>query len=137
VLKLILNPKATKTKHLAQDLYCLFWSLVNTNLPYCSLKSEIIIKFDSDLILHELGKVRIFWEGHNLFFKSPNSIWRCLVNSKKVWEMFFVPTQNFWTLLYLVKIKFIQSKAELLQLNRTQFPSLGIFVSKKVGNRKN
>ena len=28
-------------------------------------------------------------------------------------------------------------KAELLQLNCTQFPSLGIFVSKKVGNRKN
>jgi hypothetical protein len=26
--------------------------------------------------------------------------------------------------------------AELLQLNRTQFPSLGIFVSKKVGNQK-
>ena len=25
----------------------------------------------------------------------------------------------------------------LLQLNRTQFPSLGIFVSKKVGNPKN
>ena len=29
------------------------------------------------------------------------------------------------------------AKAELLQLSRTQFPSLGIFVSKKVGNRKN
>ena len=29
------------------------------------------------------------------------------------------------------------SKAELLQLNHTQFPSLGIFVSKKVGNQKN
>ena len=29
-----------------------------------------------------------------------------------------------------------QHKAELLQLNRTQFPSLGIFVSKKVGNQK-
>ena len=28
-------------------------------------------------------------------------------------------------------------KAELLQLNRTQFLSLGIFVSKKVENRKN
>ena len=28
-------------------------------------------------------------------------------------------------------------KAELLQLNRTQFSSLGIFISKKVGNRKN
>ena len=28
-------------------------------------------------------------------------------------------------------------KAELLQQNRTQFPSLGIFVSKKVGNQKN
>ena len=28
-------------------------------------------------------------------------------------------------------------KAELLQLNQTQFPSLGIFVSKKVKNRKN
>ena len=27
-------------------------------------------------------------------------------------------------------------KAELLQLNRTQFPSLGIFVGKKVGNQK-
>ena len=29
------------------------------------------------------------------------------------------------------------SKAELLQLKLTQFPSLGIFVSKNVGNRKN
>ena len=28
-------------------------------------------------------------------------------------------------------------KAELLQLNHTQFPSLGIFVSKKVGHPKN
>ena len=29
-----------------------------------------------------------------------------------------------------------QTKAELLQLNYTQFPSLGIFDSKKVGNKK-
>ena len=29
------------------------------------------------------------------------------------------------------------SKAELLQLNHTQFPSLGIFVGKKVENQKN
>ena len=29
------------------------------------------------------------------------------------------------------------SKAEPLQLNHTQFPSQGIFVSKKVGNQKN
>ena len=29
------------------------------------------------------------------------------------------------------------AKAELLQLNRTQFSSLGIFVSKKVENQKN
>ena len=29
------------------------------------------------------------------------------------------------------------AKAELLQLDRTQYSSLGIFVSKKVGNRKN
>ena len=28
-------------------------------------------------------------------------------------------------------------KAKLIQLNRTQFPSLGIFGSKKVGNQKN
>ena len=28
-------------------------------------------------------------------------------------------------------------KAELPQLNHTQFPSLGFFVSKKVGNQKN
>ena len=34
-------------------------------------------------------------------------------------------------------LDFIHFKAELLQLNRTQFSSLGIFVSKKVGNRKN
>ena len=35
--------------------------------------------------------------------------------------------------------KILSTKAELLQLNRTQFPSLGIFeifVSKKVGNQK-
>jgi predicted MFS family arabinose efflux permease len=31
---------------------------------------------------------------------------------------------------------FINIKAELLQLNRTQFSSMGIFISKKVGNRK-
>ena len=30
----------------------------------------------------------------------------------------------------------LSSKPELLQLNRTQFPSLGIFISKKVGFRK-
>ena len=29
------------------------------------------------------------------------------------------------------------NKAELLQLNRTQFPSLGTFICKKVGNQKN
>ena len=29
------------------------------------------------------------------------------------------------------------NKAELLQLNRTQFPSLGFFISEKVGDRKN
>ena len=34
-------------------------------------------------------------------------------------------------------IYFSLDKAKLLQLNRTQFPSLDIFVSKKVGNRKN
>ena len=34
-------------------------------------------------------------------------------------------------------IKAQKPKAELLQLNRTQFPSLGIFVNKNVGNRKN
>ena len=28
------------------------------------------------------------------------------------------------------------NKAELLQLNHSQFPSLGFFVSKKVGNQK-
>ena len=28
-------------------------------------------------------------------------------------------------------------KAELLKLNRTQFSSLGIFISKKAGNQKN
>ena len=35
----------------------------------------------------------------------------------------------------LFKIK--MHKAESLQLNQTQFPSLGIFVNKKVGNQKN
>ena len=41
--------------------------------------------------------------------------------------------------IYVVKFpkKGYKIKAESLHLNRTQFPSLGIFVSKKVGNRKN
>ena len=34
-------------------------------------------------------------------------------------------------------VKTSVAKAELLQLNRTQFSSLGIFISKNVGNRKN
>ena len=33
-------------------------------------------------------------------------------------------------------IYYCHSKAELLQLNRIQFSSLGIFINKKVGNRK-
>ena len=53
---------------------------------------------------------------HNLFTTCRN---RHIYRKKKDW------TQG---LLY---------KAELLQLNRTQFPSLGLFVSKKVGNWKN
>ena len=40
---------------------------------------------------------------------------------------------NFSTLSKLDS-KTLSTKAELLQLNRTQFPSLGIFGSKKVGN---
>ena len=43
----------------------------------------------------------------------------------------------FFILLFLSRLNKIAIKAELLQLNRTQFPSLGIFVSKKVGNLKN
>ena len=44
--------------------------------------------------------------------------------------------------LELEKITYLKkfgsnTKAELLQLNRTQFSSLGIFISKNVGNRKN
>ena len=35
-----------------------------------------------------------------------------------------------------ILMRWAVTKAELLQLNRTQFPSLGIFVSKKVGNPK-
>ena len=37
----------------------------------------------------------------------------------------------------VVSCHIIFTKSELLQLNRTQFPSLGIFVSINVGNRKN
>ena len=42
------------------------------------------------------------------------------------------------TILYEILISFkVRTKAELLQLNHTQFPSMGIFVSKKVANQKN
>ena len=41
------------------------------------------------------------------------------------------------TFLVSFRIFIYFHKAELLQLNRTQSYSLGIFVSKKVGNRKN
>ena len=46
---------------------------------------------------------------------------------------------QFLKLVYLTYMmhSILFSKAELLQLNRTQFPSLGIFASKIVGNRKN
>ena len=37
---------------------------------------------------------------------------------------------------YRHQVQTFDVKAELLQLNRTQLPSLGIFVNKKVGNRK-
>jgi hypothetical protein len=40
------------------------------------------------------------------------------------------------TALHSQEIKSL-CKAELLQLNHTQFPSLGFFVSEKVGNWKN
>ena len=38
---------------------------------------------------------------------------------------------------YLESYREGEDKTELLQINRTQFPSLGIFVTKKVGYRKN
>jgi hypothetical protein len=40
-------------------------------------------------------------------------------------------------IFFSVTMLTFSTKAELLQLNRTQFPSLGIFVSRKFGNRKN
>ena len=52
----------------------------------------------------------------------------------------FVITQHCmatnWTRLTSTYNKYIY-KAELLQLNQTQFPSMGIFVSKEIGNHKN
>ena len=38
---------------------------------------------------------------------------------------------------FFIPIYQLRTKAELLQLNHTQFPSLGIFDGKKVGNWKN
>ena len=46
------------------------------------------------------------------------------------------PHNGFKSILKYHTNNFHTLKAELLQLNRTQFPSLGIFVSKKVGNQK-
>ena len=48
------------------------------------------------------------------------------------------PRNSMWFIAYFDPNRHIYGfKAELLQLNRTQFSSLGIFISKKVGNRKN
>ena len=49
--------------------------------------------------------------------------WQCLLKKRPKKKM-----------VTKVQIENEYNKAELLQLNRTQFPSLGIFVSKKVGN---
>ena len=53
-------------------------------------------------------------------------------DTKYSWNLSNSPPEQFFRYAH-----FDITKAELLQLNRTQFPSLGIFVSKKVGNQKN
>ena len=57
---------------------------------------------------------------------------RCCKSVTAILEFFKKPFQQSFVL-----IPGQNTKAELLQLTRTQFPSLGIFISKKVGNRKN
>ena len=46
--------------------------------------------------------------------------------------LYFFCTEVFFKVSLCFDKKY--NKAELLQLNRTQFPSLGIFIIKKVGN---
>ena len=68
--------------------------------------------------------------------------------SQKIWYLFptFLPIGLLWHWLYRKEPKIFfenyifEIKAELLQegiLFCTQFPSLGIFINKKVGFRKN
>ena len=73
------------------------------------------------------------------------SIFHLMQQSSNHWDFFFLLFNFsqivFTNVLYIevskkIKKKLYFSKAEFLQLNRTQFPSLGFFVSKKIGKLK-
>ena len=69
---------------------------------------------------YQIGNTKIHKRGDSPVFEIDN--W----NFHQMLDLGFSDTSNFSSF-----------KAELLQLNCTQFPSLGFFVSKKVGNQKN
>ena len=68
------------------------------------------------------------------------AIWGTIfVGAKRSVELKSSKSAKFWLSksIFYVKNDTNLFKADLLQLNHTQFPSLRIFVGKKVGNRKN
>jgi alkylation response protein AidB-like acyl-CoA dehydrogenase len=63
---------------------------------------------------------------------------RATSTSNVIFEDCVIPKENILGKCHLINSLDLEFfKAELLQLNHTQFSSLGIFISKKVGNRKN
>ena len=92
--------------------------------------------------------IKFYWFIKELWFLMKPMVFITFPNSKRLDQKLIYHEIDFLHAIYDYEIIFISSsvelwkllvehKAELLQLNHTQFPSLGIFVSKKVGNQKN
>ena len=118
-----------RTRVLYWRLKNFLWPTLNCNLP-CSQCCAM---------------TRFFRENSaKLQTVSHLSIFHLMQQSSNRWDFFFA-FQFFTNCFYKhfvhwrkkIEKKLCLSKAELLHLNLTRFPSLGIFVSKKVGNRKN
>ena len=107
--------------------------------PFCYISSNVLsssefihpwIFFYTYLLLRKQIRKSTVANRYFLFF---------YLMSKKPWTLVITADVFFVLFIFCLFPSFIvfNTKAELLQLNRTQFPSLEIFVTKKVGNQNN
>ena len=105
-------------------MYKLVLILFPRNLNYVHLLVYYYIQRNATFYFMRNSNHYQWYSWYGIFFRFKIMTWVCqLFNFKFDFKVLGL----FWAFF----------KAELLQLNRTQFPSLGIFGSKKVGNWKN